>query len=260
MFKQYLKRDSSKLNVFLRTNEGRGDLAMIKVFPAHDRFYVDHGWLKSNFSFSFAEYYDPNNIQFGPLRVLNDDIIMPKKGFGRHPHKEMEIVTIVLDGQLKHEDSTGETAITTFGGVQRMSAGTGVFHSEVNPSLDEQVSLLQLWFLPEENGLQPSYEKTEFDISKLSNQLLPIVSKNSGKNIAHIHQDLTIYLADLEQSKEIEFIQQEGRRIFLFMIHGKVLLNGEVQLGKRDSARITQTTALTIKSEENARLMLIDLP
>jgi quercetin 2,3-dioxygenase len=234
---------------------------MIQVYPAQSRYHADYGWLKTYHSFSFGEYYDPNNIQFGPLRVLNDDFVAPLRGFGAHPHQEMEIVSIVLKGYLKHEDSTGHTATTTFGGVQRMSAGTGIIHSEVNPSATEEVNFLQLWFLPEVNGLTPSYERTIFDVVKMKNALLPIVTKNpSSSEIAHIHQDLTIYLSDLEAGRELVFAQQEGRRIFFFVIEGDVTLNGQATLHKRDSARITEMPTLRIASENGARFMLIDLP
>lgn len=233
---------------------------MFEIFKAEERYTANHGWLNSNFSFSFAEYYDPANLQFGPMRVLNDDIVQPLRGFGAHPHREMEIVSIVLKGQLKHEDSTGETAITTFGGIQRMSAGTGVVHSEVNPSATEEVNFLQLWFLPEKAGLTPSYERTEFDQEKLKNNLLPVVSQNGGENTAFIHQDLTIYLADLELGKEITFEQEQGRRIFFFVIEGNVTINEDWTLNKRDSARISQQSALKIKANREARFMLIDLP
>jgi quercetin 2,3-dioxygenase len=234
---------------------------MIQVYPAQSRYYADYGWLKTYHSFSFGDYYDPNNIHFGPLRVLNDDFVAPLRGFGAHPHREMEIVSIVLKGSLKHEDSAGHTATTTFGGVQRMSAGTGIIHSEVNPSATEEVNFLQLWFLPEVNGLTPSYERTTFDVAKMKNSLLPIVTKNpSSSEIAHIHQDLTIYLSDLEAGRELTFTQQEGRRIFFFVIEGDVALNGETTLHKRDSARIAETPMLRIASENGARFMLIDLP
>jgi quercetin 2,3-dioxygenase len=234
---------------------------MIQVYPAQSRYHADYGWLKTYHSFSFGEYYDPNNIQFGPLRVLNDDFVAPLRGFGAHPHQEMEIVSIVLKGYLKHEDSTGHTATTTFGGVQRMSAGTGIIHSEVNPLATEEVNFLQLWFLPEVNGLTPSYERTTFDVAKMKNALLPIVTKNpSSSEIAHIHQDLTIYLSDLEAGRELVFAQQEGRRIFFFVIEGDVTLNGQATLHKRDSARITEMPTLRIASENGARFMLIDLP
>ncbi|MBA4543934.1 pirin family protein [Thermoactinomyces daqus] len=235
---------------------------MLKVYPAESRYTSDHGWLKTAHSFSFADYYDPNNLQFGPLRVLNDDIVAPLTGFVPHPHREMEIVSIVLQGQLRHEDSSRATETTTFGGVQRMTAGTGIVHSEVNPSSEEKVNFLQLWFLPEQKGLTPSYEKTEFPVEKMKNRLLPIVAKNpASKEIAHIHQDLTIYLADLEKGKEIVFSQKPGRRIFLFAIEGRLVVNkGEAILNRRDSARITQTPVLQLDAESDARFMLIDLP
>ncbi|MDP4083635.1 MAG: pirin family protein [Bacillota bacterium] len=232
---------------------------MFEIYKADERYTANHGWLISNFSFSFAEYFDPNNLQFGPMRVLNDDIVKPLRGFGAHPHKEMEIVSIVLKGKLKHEDSTGESAITSFGGIQRMSAGTGVIHSEVNPSSVEDVNFLQLWFLPEEQGLTPSYEKTEFDLAKLKNDLLPVVSKRKGDQIAYIHQDLTIYLSDLDKGNDILFKQEAGRRIFLFVIEGEIIVNGNL-LKKRDSARIIQTPNLEMKATNDSRFMLIDLP
>jgi quercetin 2,3-dioxygenase len=234
---------------------------MIEIYPADGRYHADHGWLKSYFSFSFAEYFEPSNMNFGPLRVLNDDVVKPLRGFGAHPHQEMEIVSIVLSGYLQHEDSLGNKAVTTFGGVQRMSAGTGIVHSEVNPSATEDVNFLQLWFLPEKSGLTPSYEQTNFDIAKLKNQLLPVVTKNpDSEQIAHIHQDLTIYLSDLEADKEIEFAQEEGRRIFLFVIEGRLVINGETILNKRDSARITQLHKLALSTDSGSRFMLIDLP
>ncbi|GMN99964.1 pirin family protein [Parageobacillus thermoglucosidasius] len=234
---------------------------MMQIYPAQSRYHADYGWLKTYHSFSFGDYYDPNNLQFGPLRVLNDDFVAPLRGFGAHPHQEMEIVSIVLKGYLKHEDSAGHTATTTFGGVQRMSAGTGIIHSETNPSPTEEVNFLQLWFLPEVRGLTPSYERTTFNVEKMKNALLPVVAKNpSSPEITHIHQDLTIYLSDLEAGRELTFAQQEGRRIFFFVIEGDVALNGEAVLHKRDSARITETPALHITSGNGARFMLIDLP
>ncbi|TVY10398.1 pirin family protein [Paenibacillus cremeus] len=232
---------------------------MINIYPAASRYSADHGWLQSNFSFSFADYYDPSNMSFGVMRVLNDDIIQGKRGFGAHPHREMEIVTIVLKGHLKHEDSTGHSAITTFGEVQRMSAGTGIIHSEMNPG-DEEVHLLQLWFMPGQNGLQPSYETTKYDLNQMKNNLLPVVSNHSGDNIAHIHQDMTIYMSELEAGQSVRFEQPEGRRIFVFTIEGELALNGESKLGRRDSARIEQLSSLELSSATGATFMLIDLP
>ncbi|MFN7249288.1 MAG: pirin family protein [Anaerobacillus sp.] len=233
---------------------------MIKVVRANERYKAEHGWLTSNFSFSFANYYDPSNLQFGPLRVFNDDIVQPNNGFGMHPHKEMEIVSIVLQGQLKHEDSEGHTAITQFGEIQRMSAGTGIFHSEVNPSKAEPVSFLQLWILPDKENLQPSYQKTKFPIEKMKNNLLPVVSKNSSENVAYIQQDTTLYLSDLEVGNKSTYTQESDRKIYLFVIDGEIVLNNQCTLMTRDTARITDTTTLFIDAKETTRFLLIDLP
>ncbi|MCZ8520792.1 MULTISPECIES: pirin family protein [Paenibacillus] len=232
---------------------------MISIYPASSRYSADHGWLQSNFSFSFGDYYDPDNTAFGPLRVFNDDTIQGNRGFGAHPHREMEIVSVVLEGRLKHEDSTGHAAVTAFGEVQRMSAGTGIIHSEMNPG-DEPVTLLQLWFSPDRQGVEPSYETSRYDTAALKNALLPVVSCRSGEGIAHIHQDMTIYLSELEAGRELSFEQEEGRRIYAFVMEGGITLNGEHTLARRDAARITQTPSLHIRSEQGALWMLIDLP
>lgn len=234
---------------------------MIRIYPAESRYSADHGWLKSKFSFSFAEYYDPNNLQFGPMRVLNDDIVQPLTGFGLHPHREMEIVSIVLKGQLKHEDSEGNSGILRFGDIQRMSAGTGIWHSEVNPSDTEECNFLQMWFLPNQYGLTPSYEQITFDQEGLKNQLLPVVSSRvRGENIAYIHQDMTIYLSKLDSGKSLTFTQEANRRIFFFVIEGELTLDKEYKLKERDSARITKHSNLEISSESGTFFMLIDLP
>jgi redox-sensitive bicupin YhaK (pirin superfamily) len=233
---------------------------MFVVYKADSRYSADHGWLKSNFSFSFADYYDPNNQSFGPLRVLNDDIVQPDRGFGMHPHKDMEIVSIVLEGQLQHQDSYGHTATTTYGGIQRMSAGTGLMHSEMNPSATNPVSFLQIWFMPEEKAIEPSYEQTEFSVDAMKNKLLPVVSKHhKSDEIAYIHQDLTIYLSELESGQSLEYTQAQGRKIFLFVLEGELKANDK-DLGKRDSARITELTNLELSTQAGTRFMLIDLP
>ncbi|UVI31465.1 pirin family protein [Paenibacillus spongiae] len=232
---------------------------MIKVYPDSSRFAGDRGWLRSRFSFSFGDYYDAANTEFGALRVFNDDIIQGGHGFGAHPHREMEIVSVVLKGQLKHEDSTGHTAVTSFGGVQRMSAGTGIIHSEVNPS-DEECHLLQIWFTPGESKLSPSYETTSYDPAEMKNALLPIVSHRSSKHVAHIHQDLTMYLSRLEPGHSVRFQQPEGRRIYIFVIEGGLTLDGSVKLAGQDSARITEHPELVLESDAGAMFMLIDLP
>lgn len=233
---------------------------MINVFPAESRFTSNHGWLKTSHSFSFANYYDPNNLHFGSLRVLNDDFVAPSEGFGKHPHKDMEIVSIVLTGQLQHEDSTGGSEVLRPGEIQRMTAGTGVVHSEYNPSDTEEVNFLQLWFMPEQKGLTPSYEQKAYDQQALKNNLLPIVSNRiPSEEIAQIHQDLTLYLSELERNKSLTFTQQLHRKIFIFVIEGEVTLNNEAKLNRRDSARITDVSELSIKANTDAKFMLIDL-
>ncbi|MFC4304837.1 pirin family protein [Cohnella boryungensis] len=234
---------------------------MINVQRAKDRYSADHGWLKSNFSFSFADYHDPDNMAFGPMRVLNDDSIAPTKGFGMHPHREMEIVTLVLEGELEHQDSLGNRAVTRWGGIQRMSAGTGVFHSEYNSSATETLDLLQMWFIPAVKGVDPSYETTEFDKDDLVGKWVPIASSagEAGK-VAHVHQDMTIYLTEISSEGSMDYKQPAGRKVFLFVLEGEVEVNGETRLARRDAARIEDVAELTLGSGAGARLMLIDLP
>jgi quercetin 2,3-dioxygenase len=235
-------------------------MLMISVYKAQSRYSTDHGWLKSSFSFSFAEYYDPANMGFGPLRVFNDDVVQPLTGFGPHPHREMEIVSIVLKGELEHKDSTGRQEVIRPGDVQRMSAGTGIIHSEMNPSASQEVNFLQLWFEPAEYGLAPSYEQTAYDPDQMVNRLLPVVSREGGEQVARIHQDLTLYLSRLEPGAALTFEQEAGRRIYLFVIEGDLAVNGETALAKRDAARITDTPKLSLTSPSGAFFMLIDLP
>lgn len=235
---------------------------MITKYPATSRYSTNHGWLQSNFSFSFAEYFDRNNMNFGPLRVFNDDFVQPLTGFGSHPHREMEIVSIILKGSLQHEDSMGNKEIIRAGEIQRMSAGTGIIHSEMNPSDTEEVNFLQLWFEPNQVKLTPSYEQTSYDLQAHSNQLVPIVSNKTydGFTTAIIHQDMTLYLSILEQRQNLIFAQDEGRRIYVFVIEGELTFNGETLLEKRDAARITDVRNLHLSTNTGAQFMLIDLP
>jgi redox-sensitive bicupin YhaK (pirin superfamily) len=235
---------------------------MINIYPADSRYSGDHGWLQCNFSFSFADYTDPTNVSFGPLRVFNDDYIQPQKGFGTHPHRDMEIVTFALKGQLQHEDNTGGKETLRPGEVQRMSAGKGILHSEINSSQDEVANTLQLWFLPSEEGLAPSYEQIVYkqnDATK--NQLLPVVSSRvKAGNVATINQDLTIFMSDLDAGEKLAFHQEKNRRTYVFVIEGDLTLNKDSKLNRRDAARITDLTELDIETQEGASFMLIDLP
>lgn len=233
---------------------------MIKVFPAEDRYSVDLGWLRSHLSFSFGAYQDPDNTAFGPMRVLNDDFIAPIKGFGAHPHSDMEIVSIVLSGKLRHEDSLGNVGVTSWGGIQRMTAGSGILHTEFNASSDEEVNLLQMWFMPEKRGLEPSYEITEFDVNSLQGQWVPVVSGQASERVAKIHQDVSIYLRRMDSGETASFESgDKDRRIFLFVIEGQVTLNG-CSLKSRDSARVEGERSFEITAEDNSLIMLIDMP
>ena len=231
---------------------------MIKIIPATQRYSVKNDWLESNLSFSFGEYYDESNIQFGPLRVFNDDTVQGGKGFGIHPHREMEIVSIVLKGQLKHEDSLGNSGVLQFGNVQIMSAGTGLLHSEVNPSTEES-NFLQLWFFPNQKQLTPSYEDLQYKVDAMHNVLLPVVSPNPGEGSAMIHSDVTLYLSKLDQGNEISFYQEEGRRMYVFVIDGELVLHNDFVLNTRDSARISDLMELKMKANKETFFLFIDL-
>lgn len=233
---------------------------MIRIIRSDERYLAEHGWLTSRFSFSFAEYYDPDNRLFGPMRVLNDDIIQPGAGFGMHPHAEMEIVTYVISGELLHEDSAGHREILRAGELQRMSAGTGIYHSEVNPSTARPTRLLQMWFLPDTRGLTPSYEQKGFPREAKIGNLLPVVSNRTYDGNLHIHQDMTLYLSVLEAGADISYRTQAGRRTHLLVIDGSLLLNGGEKMAPGDAARIEGVTDFAFATETGAEFMLIDLP
>jgi redox-sensitive bicupin YhaK (pirin superfamily) len=233
---------------------------MIQVYPAASRYSFDHGWLRGNFSFTFGDYYDPENTSFGPMRVCNDDFIAAGRGFGAHPHSDMEIVSIVLNGELRHEDNLGNVAVTSFGEVQRMSAGMGAIHTENNPSTTEELDLLQLWFMPLVKGTLPSYEVSRFHPEELAGRLLPVVSQHGSAQAARINQDMTIYLAKLDGQQTITFSQDEGRRVFVFVIEGELSINDNTVLYPRDTARITEQRQLELTAQAPVFFMLIDLP
>ncbi|MFF2481175.1 pirin family protein [Paenibacillus sp. NPDC058071] len=233
---------------------------MIKRYPAGERRKVDLGWLKSALSFSFGEYFDPDNTGFGVMRVLNDDTVAPSRGFGAHPHSDMEIVTIPLSGRIKHEDSLGNIEVMTVGEIQRMSAGTGIIHAEYNDSDQVEGSFLQLWFMPKEKGLTPSYQMTRYDESQLVNRLHPVVTSDGAEGTVKIHQDMTIYLTRLQKGKRVYHSQTVGRRAFAMVIEGQVTMNG-VQLEARDTVRAEfEPDYIISANEEGAFVLFIDLP
>ncbi|MBO9604797.1 MAG: pirin family protein [Paenibacillaceae bacterium] len=233
---------------------------MLQVYPADERYKVDLGWLRGRPSFSFGDYQDPANTGFGVLRVCNDDWVAPGRGFGAHPHSDMEIVSIILQGTIRHEDNLGHIETAGTGAVQRMSAGTGIIHAEYNPSDTEPLELLQLWFMPRVRGAKPTYETTAYDTSRLVDNLLPVVSHEASAQVAWIGQDMTIYLGKPTSGATLVHRQAPGRRMFLFIIAGALDANG-TSLGTRDTARIEDIAELTLRSSaDDTFFMLIDMP
>ncbi|HKY03476.1 MAG TPA: pirin family protein [Blastocatellia bacterium] len=232
---------------------------MIKVIKNRERFHFESDWLSTYWHFSFDQYYDPRNMNFGPLRVFNDDVIQPSSGFPTHAHREMEIVTYVIDGELEHKDSTGASDRIRAGEVQRMSAGSGIRHSEYNPSDATPVHLLQMWLIPAVENLKPSYEQLRFTGEQRAGRLLAIASGQDMPGAVKVHQDATFYVSSLKPGERIEHELGEGRRAYLFVIEGELEVNGE-RLSSGDQARIERERELTIRASNASEIMLIDLP
>ncbi|MGE0103013.1 MAG: pirin family protein [Blastocatellales bacterium] len=231
----------------------------MQIIRAKDRFHLESDWLSAYWLFSFDRYYDPNNMMFGPLRVFNHDWIKGGAGFPTHPHREMEIVTYVLEGELAHKDSTGGRGIIHAGEVQRMTAGTGIAHSELNASEKIPVRLLQMWVLPEREGLTPSYEQKQFTVEQRTGRLLPIAAGGDAPGAVKVHQDVTFYVSRLNSGDAVEHELKAGRRAFIYVIEGGVEVNGE-KLETGDQARITEAGRLAISAGASSELILIDLP
>lgn len=231
---------------------------MIEKIPASERHFSDFGWLKTYWLFSFSSYYDPSNIQFGALRVFNDDVVEPGTGFPTHPHEEMEIITVVLDGEITHEDSMGNKSVIQKGDVQRMSAGTGLTHSEFNLA-DRPVHFYQIWILPDERGLSPSYDQKRFDPGLWKNRICPVASGQGIPETVSFHTKATIYLADLDSDKRVDFEAKECRRTFIYLTTGELKINGE-QILTNDQARVDLEDAITIEAVRPSSLILIDVP
>jgi len=233
---------------------------MLKLIPATDRFHAAPvAWLNSYFLFSFADYYDPENVHFGPLRVFNDDTIQANSGFPQHPHSEMEIVTLVLDGELQHEDTMGNKATIKKGEVQRMTAGTGLAHSEQNAT-DKAAHIYQLWFLPNQKGLAPSYEQKDVDFLDTKNELVPLVSGQKVlEDVVYMNSNSTVYWCNLREGKSVMFKTFPIRNTFLYVKEGNIFVNG-VDLGPNDQIRSTDEHVLEIQATHDAQFILIDLP
>jgi redox-sensitive bicupin YhaK (pirin superfamily) len=232
--------------------------ASIRFQRSGERAFLDHGWLKTYHSFSFADYFDPGNVNWGALRVFNDDVIAAGKGFGTHPHRDMEILTYVFRGELEHKDSMGNTGVVRPGGVQYLSAGTGITHSEYNHSRNEDVRLVQMWVIPRANGLAPRYGQIDYTRDERNGRWLPIASGQAGiESKIAIWQDATAYVARLEETKLTHGVGP-GRFAFLFVGDGAAVLNGE-PLASGDAARIVGPFEIEIEARE-AELVLWDLP
>ncbi|HKX81232.1 MAG TPA: pirin family protein [Nitrososphaera sp.] len=234
---------------------------MIKIVKSGEHYHSEIDWLSSYWHFSFDHYQDPQKMNFGPLRVFNDDVIQPGTGFGFHPHRDMEIVTYVIDGELEHRDNQGNTGVIQPGEIQRMSAGSGILHSEYNHSKERPLRLLQLWIFANKRGLEPSWEQKKFRKEERSDRLLPvIVPENSADGGAlHIHQDASIYVSSLNKGAAVEHALAPGRKAYVFVIDGSINLNGK-KMESRDAARVENEDRIDIRADKPSELILLDLP
>ena len=231
---------------------------MIRLRPAKERGHANHGWLDSYHTFSFADYQDPDYMGFRKLRVINEDRVEPGKGFGTHGHRDMEIITCVLDGRIEHKDSMGNGSIIEPGDVQRMSAGTGVTHSEFNPSKSERLHLLQIWILPEKAGLDPSYEQRSFNREDKLNKLCLVASNDTQNGAVKIHQDASLFISLVDKDKKVEHRLKEGRHAWVQVAGGSITLNN-VPLNAGDGAAISEEKLLTITAKTSSEILLFDL-
>jgi hypothetical protein len=233
-------------------------MGMLKIRRAADRGHADHGWLNSKHSFSFADFYDPEYMGFGKLRVINDDRVQSAKGFGTHPHRDMEIISYVLDGELEHRDSMGNGSVMRPGDVQRMSAGTGVTHSEFNPSPSEPVHFLQIWIVPDAKGHQPGYEQQHFAESQKRGCLKLVASGTGRDGSISLNQDADIYAGLFDGNEEATFATKQGRDTWLQIARGSLNINGE-RIEAGDGVAVTRVGELNLSKGEVAEVLLFDM-
>ena len=231
---------------------------MIDIIQSDSRGAADHGWLKSRHTFSFADYHNPSMMGFAKLRVINEDWIEPGQGFGLHPHRDMEIVTYMIDGVLEHKDSMGNGSVIRPGELQRMSAGTGVFHSEFNHSNEEQAHLLQIWILPERNGLEPGYEQKLFPAEEKHNQWRLVGSRDGRDGSLTIHQDVNLLASLLDTGEELDYAFDGRRRGFLQVVHGSVEIEGR-KLSAGDAVATQDQPSIAIRALDATELLLFDM-
>jgi redox-sensitive bicupin YhaK (pirin superfamily) len=232
---------------------------MIELRPAHERGHANHGWLDSWHSFSFGDYRDPRHMGFGPLRVINEDRIAPGTGFGTHGHRDMEIISYVLDGALAHRDSMGNGSVIRPGDVQRMSAGTGVMHSEFNHQAEAATHFLQIWILPDRSGLAPGYEEKHFSTSDKRGRLRLIASPDGAEQSVRLHQQARIYAALLDGVEQARLAVASDRMVYVHVARGRVHLNN-VGLSAGDAAKLSDEPELRLDQGQDAELLVFDLP
>jgi hypothetical protein len=232
---------------------------MIDIRRSQDRGFADHGWLQSYHSFSFADYFDPQHVQFGPLRVINEDRVVPGAGFGTHGHRDMEIISYVLDGELAHKDSTGTSSTIRPGDVQRMSAGRGVLHSEFNGSHERPVHFLQIWILPDVTGIAPEYEEKRFDAGEKRGQLRLIASPQGDDGSVRIHQDARVYAGLFDGAERAALEVAPGRRVYLHVARGHITANGAA-LSAGDALKLVDVHTLQLADGVGAEVLAFDLP
>lgn len=232
---------------------------MQEIRRSNERGYADHGWLKSFHSFSFADYSDPRHVQFGPLQVINEDRVAAGQGFGTHGHRDMEIISYVLDGELAHKDSMGNGSTIRPGDVQRMSAGTGVRHSEFNPSSGELVHFLQIWIQPSEQGIEPSYEEKRFNADEKRGRLRLIASPDHADGSVLIHQDARVYAGLFDGAESASLEVANGRNIYVHVARGSITAN-DVRLDTGDAMKLTDAATLALHNGHDAEVLVFDLP
>ena len=231
---------------------------MIQLRKASERGHANHGWLDTYHTFSFSTYRDPQHMGFRALRVMNEDRVAPGQGFGTHPHQDMEIVTYVLEGALEHKDSMGNGEVLRPGEFQRMTAGTGITHSEFNPSQSDPVHLYQIWLFPERKGLEPSYEQKQFPTSQLQDQLRLVASPSAAEGSLTIHQDARIYLAKITNGHQVDYQIAHSRHAWMQVLRGSIAVNG-LEMQTSDGAAISDEVALVVRATNDAEIMLFDL-
>jgi redox-sensitive bicupin YhaK (pirin superfamily) len=231
---------------------------MINIIKSSNRHYNDMGWLKTYWLFSFSSYYDPKNVSHGMLRVFNDDIVEAHSGFDTHPHEEMEIISIVLDGEMVHKDTMGNEIVIRKNDVQRMTAGTGLYHSEHNVS-DHAVHFYQIWINPDKKDLKPSYDQIAYSPDLWKNKLALLASDKAGEGVVTLNTDASLYRAELDKSKVVRLEVGNKRKAFIYVVNGTIEVNGK-RLDKTDQARISEETSLHITAIDHAELLLIDIP